>query len=101
MKKLIVLLFLLVSCSPVTKNICAPFLDKPTILENHTLATASFIVKIQDIDEDGEADTLVVYLKKYDSEELVEYFHRDLTVEEKIKIKAYLLEKEKQNEKAK
>jgi len=76
-----------------TTNPCAPLIDKPILLENVIINMIAYHVKIQDVDEDGEADTLVVYVKKQGTDELVEYFRRPLTDEEKGQVKHRLEEK--------
>jgi len=93
MKRKVLLLLLAVAFTfgCAAKFPCAPLLERVPVLKTSTVQMGMYYVHVHDLNNDGEPDTIVVYIKNGDGEtDLVEIVNRPLTEKEYNQVKRML-----------
>ena len=98
-KVLLLLLAMVFAFGCAAKFPCAPLLEKTPLLKTSTIQMGMYYVHVHDLDNDGEPDTIVVYIKNGEGEnDMVEIVNRPLNEKEYERVKQ-MLEKQAEMEK--
>ena len=99
-KVLLLLLLTIFAFGCVAQFSQSPLLKKEPVYKTSSIQMAMYIVHVHDLDNDGEPDTIVVYIKNGDGEkDLVQVLNRPLNEKELAHVKKALEEQARRDKK--